>query len=429
MADDAWGSWQPASNPTAKAQEAYQHRRALSRGLSADPMSPGAPGPSRPFGGRPAPSFAPVRPTVPPASSSSARRALPEQSFPGAAGGRGNFGPSRSGAGSHRSPPRGHLDRGWASKTGHEEPIAKPVIVGDIESASNAPLTEAQRREQENTRSSRQDIEDSLRPRPRPSDDRRDLHRSSAASRDSKRPRSRSRERVRDRERDRHRDGDRDRYRERYRDRDTRDRERDRDYGGDRDRKRARRDDDDDRRRRRERSRSRSRSRDRTRRNDDLGHNRKREVEINDPRREDRHRDREQSSVSGISQAALLTSLKWSKLQSSRPERPNGRESSRQTRAESPERRRISPEDVRATGSSQTQKSRERCPVPKRANDPASALYGPKKKNYGIIMRNVAEGSTVEDIRVGCSSLRFYVIDHSLGTLTNEYTCLADDRV
>lgn len=263
MADDAWGSWNPTTNPSVRGMEAYQARRALSTGLSVDPQA-AAP----PFRKMPS-STSGFTPVAGP-SSSPVRRPLPEQSFPG--GGRG--GPYRSsGAGWQRSPPRtGHIDHGWASRIGHEEPIAKPSMVGDIESATNAPLTEGQLLEMQNSgRSGRNDMQDIV--KRRLDDEKKQLDSSRYSPRESRRARSRDRESTRERERDRDKDSDRERDRKRPR--------------TDRDRERWR-----------QRERSRSRSRDRDRREE------RRERRRDDERRERRRHDKDavrerRRSVSG----------------------------------------------------------------------------------------------------------------------------------
>lgn len=256
MADDPWANWKPTTNPTVRGNEAYQARRALSRGLSADPMSPGSTSQARAPPVRQTPGSTSNANAAPGPASQSARRPLPEQSFPGSIRG----GPSRSGSGWQRSPPAGHLDRGWASRTGHEEPLTKPVVAGDIESASNAPLTQVQRHEmQNNRRSGRDEMHD--RARQRLDEERHNLDSVKTSSRDNRRDRSR------DRSRDRERDRDRDRAR------------------GERDRKRPRTDDDREDRRRTVRGRTRSRSRSRSR-------ERHREYDRRDRRRDDERRDR-----------------------------------------------------------------------------------------------------------------------------------------
>lgn len=250
MSEDPWAAWQPTANPAARGNEVYQARRALSRDLSAGPMSPPRAKQSGSLYDRGAPSL------PGPSTRASGRQPLPDQSFPARGGG-----PSRSGAGWQRSPPRGHLDHGWASRTGHEEPIAKPLIVGDIESATNAPLTEEQLRDVREKRSSRDDLHE--RASGRAVDSSRDVERYESSTR----------------RRDRSRDGSSERHRGGLYERDRR--------------KRPRLEDDDRERRtsrRRSRSRSRSRSRERRERESTRESIRDRDRRRHEERR-DRHRD------------------------------------------------------------------------------------------------------------------------------------------
>jgi hypothetical protein len=362
MADDPWGSWNPTSNPSVRGMEAYQARRALSRGLSVDPQA--AAPPARP----PPSSTSNFKPVAGP-SSVSARRPLPEQSFPG--GGRG--GPSRSGAGAgwQRSPPRsGHIDHGWASKTGHEEPIAKPVMVGDIESASNAPLTKAQLQDMQNSsRSGRNDMQDRM--KRRLDDEKKHLDSSKYSPRESRRARSRDRDSIRDK---------------------------DRDLDRERDRKRPRTDEDRERRRPRERSRSRSRSRERDRIDD--RRERRREDERRDKRRNDNDAVRERRrSVSGCVSMLHPARTKELSQRSPRRDRHGGDDHRQRDRGVDSDDKRTRP-PAKAEGESK--KSQLYADDTKEATQQTSESRNSDvhSNEYAVVISGVREGTTAGDMTV-----------------------------